>query len=106
MKEINSPKKLKRVTSSESLNQVILGKKLKRVDSNEDDTLEFNLKETMAKKIPPVNTTSTGGTGGGGDNNFIYTPKRSIKKKDFKSRMQMIKTQSSTKQTITVKVLK
>lgn len=78
------------------------------MDSKEDITLEFKVKEMKENGVKQNAkiVASTAGTGGGGDSNFIYTPKRSIKKKDFKSRMQMIKTQSSPKQILSVKVLK
>jgi hypothetical protein len=72
--------------------QPLSPKKIRRVDSRESNLMlkdMFETKDTGTKKVKKGLTTA--GTGGGGDSNFIYAPKRSIKKKDFKSRMKLIK---------------
>lgn len=89
-------------------NQPLSPKKIRRVDSREGglNLADFQSKETGSTKIESKNYT-TAGTGGGGDANVIYAPKRTVKKKDFKSRMKLINPKKAIEETQPrVKVLK
>lgn len=84
-------------------------KKIKRVDSRGSilGFSELTLRDMRKDGKAISKFQSTAGTGGGGDRNTLFTPKRTIKKKDFKSRMKLIKPKSTgEKLKISVKVLK